>query len=103
MGEVINGVASEYEMPRKTKCYKNNVGLSMTGCNISMPNVRQPIGSGDKICSTCNKEDVCMYKAELEQVAKEITRISEKTDVFVDVDIRCKKWSGKVVNMRGLE
>jgi len=102
ISEISNGVASEYEMPREPKFYENNIGLPLTGCNIPMPNVRQPIGSGDRICSTCNKEDVCMYKAELAQAAKEIAQILERTNVFVDVDIICKKWSGKTVNYRGL-
>lgn len=86
----------------KTELLKERI-LPKTNCDIPMSNVRQPIDSGDRICSTCNKEDVCMYKAELEQAAKEITQISERTNVFVDVDIRCKKWSGKTVNYKGLE
>lgn len=77
-----------------------NSKLQKTNCDIPMPNVRQPIGSGDRICSTCNKEDVCMYKAELAQAVKEITRIKEIKNVFVDVDIRCKKWFGKEINYR---
>ena len=89
--KIINGVASEFEMPGK---------LSKTNCNIPMPNVKPPANNGDRICNTCNKEDVCMYKGELAQVAKEITQISERVNVFIDTDIRCKKWSGKVVNTR---
>lgn len=77
--------------------------LPKTNCNITMPEVKPPATNEDRICNTCIKEDVCMYKAELAQAAKEITQISEKTNVFVDVDIRCKKWSGKTVNYRGLE
>lgn len=53
-----------------------------------------------KICDTCNKEDVCKYKEELTQAVKEIIQFSERTNVFIDIDIRCKKWSGKVVNTR---
>ena len=52
------------------------------------------------LCDTCNKEDVCKYKEELVQTAKEITKITERSNVFIDTDIRCKKWSGKVVNTR---
>lgn len=95
MGDVINGVASEYEMPREPKFYelpKNSIYIS-----------NDIASNGDRICNTCNKEDVCMYKAELAQVAKEITQISERVNVFIDTDIRCKKWSGKVVNARGLD
>ena len=72
-------------------------------CNIPMPNVKPPANNGDRICDTCNKEDVCMYKGELAQATKEITQISERVNVFIDTDIRCKKWSGKVLNYRGLE
>ena len=100
MGDIINGVASEYEMPREPKFYYDDSKLPRTNCNISMPNVKPPANNGDRICDTCNKEDVCMYKGELAQAAKEITQISERKNVFIDTDIRCKKWSGKVVNAR---
>lgn len=100
MGDVINGAASEYEMPRNPNFHRKDSGLPQTNLDTPMPNVRQPIGSGDKICSTCNKEDVCMYKAELEQAVKEITRTSESVIAFIDINIRCKKWSGKVVSYR---
>ena len=93
MSDVINGVASEYEMPSK---------LPRTNCDIPMPSVKPPVNNGDRICDTCNKEDVCMYKGELAQAAKEITQISERVNVFIDTDIRCKEWSGKVSNYREL-
>ena len=67
---------------------------------VSMPDVKPPSSNGDRICDTCNKEDVCMYKGELAQAAKEITQISERTNVFIDTDIKCKKWLGKVSNYR---
>ena len=88
---MYNGIVSEYEMPSK---------LPRTNCDIPMPNVKPPASNGDRICDTCTKEDVCMYKGELAQAAKEITQISERANVFIDTDIRCKKWSGKVVNTR---
>ncbi len=62
--------------------------------------LRQP--QGDRICSTCNKKDVCKYKEDLAKAAKEITQISERKNLFIDVDIKCKKWSGTIVNYRGL-
>lgn len=102
MGDIINGVASEYEMPREPKFYPSDSKLPRTNCNIPMPNVKPPANNGDRICDTCNKEDVCMYKGELAQAAKDITQISERVNVFIDTDIRCKKWSGKVSNYRGL-
>ena len=101
MGDIINGVSSEYEMPKEPKFYHDDSKLPRTNCNIPMPKVIPPATNSDRICNTCNKEDVCMYKGELAQAAKEITQISERVNVFIDTDIRCKKWSGNVVNTRG--
>ncbi len=103
MSEISNGVASEYEIPREPKFYENSMGLPKTNRDIPMPNVRQPIGSGDRICDTCIKSDVCMLSNDLNKTVKDIKDISERTGVFIDTDIRCKKWSGKVVNTRGLD
>ena len=78
-----------------------NYGLPKMNCDIPMPPVKSPrVYNGDRICDTCNKEDVCMYKAELAQAAKEITQISERTNVFIDTDIKCKKWSGTIISTR---
>ena len=74
--------------------------LPKTNCNIPMPGIKTPVSSGDRICNTCNKEDVCMYKGELAKAAKDITEISERINVFIDTDIKCKKWSGVVANYR---
>ena len=90
MGDIYNSVASEYEMPV----------LPKTICNIPMTSVKPSRTDGDRMCNTCNKEDVCMYKEELAQAAKDISQISERTNVFIDTNIRCKKWSGKVINTR---
>lgn len=79
-----NGLASEYEMSREPRFYSD--GLSL----------RTSIGQ-DHICDTCSKEDVCMYKAECTIASKEIMKISERTDVFIDAHIRCKKWISKMV------
>ena len=77
-----------------------NRKLPKTNCNIPMPDVKPPASNGDRICNTCSKEDVCMYKGELAKAAKDITEISERTNVFIDTDIKCKKWSGVVANYR---
>ena len=87
MSDVINGVASEYEMPREPKFYHANSKLPRTNCNIPMPNVKPPANNGDRVCDTCNKEDVCMYKGELAQAAKDIAQISERVNVFIDTMI----------------
>ena len=90
---VINVATSEYEMPKTPVFYHDE-------SRLQIPSVKPPATNGDRICNTCNKEDVCMYKGELAQAAKEITQIAERTNVFIDTDIRCKKWSGKVANYR---
>ena len=96
----ISCILEEVKHYRDKISCENNSKLPRTNCNIPMPNVKPPASNGDRICDTCNKEDVCMYKGELAQAAKEITQISERVNVFIDTDIRCKKWSGKVVNTR---
>ena len=40
-----------------------------------------------------------MYKGELVQAVEEITKISEREKAFINVDIKCKKWSGKTSNL----
>ena len=54
----------------------------------------------NRICDTCSKEDVCMYKGELAKAVKDIVQISDRVNVFIDIDVKCKKWLGKVVNYR---
>ena len=98
MNNVINSVTSEYEMPREPKFYSDDNKLP----NIPIYNMKELKGNGDRSCDTCNKEDVCMYKDELAQATKEIAQISERVNVFIDTDIRCKKWSGKVSNYRSI-
>lgn len=66
--------------------------LPKTTCNVPMPSVKQYSDNGDRICNTCIKEDVCIYKGELAQAVKEISLIVERTNAFIDTDIRCKKW-----------
>lgn len=101
---VIN-VTTEYEIPREPKFYESTSATSVsslpkTNCNIPMPPVKPPASNGDRICNTCNKEDVCMYKEELSKAAKDIAEISDRTNVFVDTEIKCKKWAGVVSNYR---
>ena len=71
-----------------------------TFTKVTKSDVEPPSNNGDRICNTCSKEDVCMYKGELAQAAKEIAQISDRINVFINTDIKCKKWLGKVVNCR---
>lgn len=92
-----NNKTSECIVPREPKFYKNDF---ISNIPITSYDIKQSEYNRDRVCNTCNKEDVCMYKAELAQAAKEITQISERENLFIDTDIRCKKWSGQVVNVR---
>ena len=56
--------------------------------------------NNNRICDTCSKEDVCMYKEELSKAVKDIMKISDRINVFIDVNVKCKKWLGKVINLR---
>lgn len=90
MGDIINNVASEYDIPKSI--FSNHFNDNLKNNKLTS------IINEDKPCSTCNKEDVCMYKLELLQSIKEITQILEHTNDFITIDIKCKKWSGKEYN-----
>ena len=100
---VINGAASEYEMPRVPTFYPDENKLPKTNRNIPMPTVKQPLGSGDRVCDTCVKEDVCMLCNDLHKAMNDIKDISGRTGVFIDTTVKCQKWAGKVVNPRGFD
>lgn len=89
-------------IPREPKFYENKSvsSLPKTNCNIPMPPVKPPASNGDRICNTCNKEDVCMYK---DECAKAVSNIQDILDIIphlVVADVKCKKWSGVVSNYR---
>lgn len=46
----------------------------------------------DKLCNTCCKEDVCIYKGELAQFAKEVSQLEQKLPISVFTDIKCDKY-----------
>lgn len=96
MGDIINGVASEYEMPRTPKFYNNEntsvAGLPQTKTIIPMPPVK-PIR--DQMCEFCAKEDVCCYKDEQTKAYKDILEIEGRTNVFINTTVNCKKFLRK--------
>ena len=62
--------------------------------------------NNNRICDTCSKEDVCMYKEELKKTVKDITQILKCKNLgneFIDADIKCKKWLGTISVMRSCE
>ena len=55
---------------------------------------------GNRVCNSCKKNDVCMYKSELERAVTDIEKVSERTNVFIKTNITCKNWLGEIVNYR---
>jgi len=54
-----------------------------------------------RICNTCVKKDVCMYKPQVEKAEADINKISERPNVCIEVSIKCKHWLGEQrVNIR---
>ena len=77
---------------------KNNFNsITINGQTITCSGSNIMISNGNVIV------DVCMLSSDLHNAVDNIKEISERTGVFIDTDIRCKKWSSKVSNYRGLE
>ena len=74
-------------------CYERMISKTNQDVKLSVYNE-------NRFCDTCIKEDVCMYKEELNKAIKDISEISDHINVFIDTDIKCKKWSGVVSNHR---
>ena len=55
---MIDGAESAFEILREPRLYSDDSMLSKTNCDIPMPNVKLQANNGDRICDTCNKEDV---------------------------------------------
>lgn len=51
--------------------------------------------SKDKRCETCIKSDVCTLQAELNKAIEDIANIENRTNVFIDTKITCKKYAAK--------
>ena len=46
----------------------------------------------NKVCGCCKKNDVCLYRSELENAIVDIAKISDRTNVFIETGIACKYW-----------
>ncbi|MDF2590532.1 MAG: hypothetical protein K0S41_4375 [Anaerocolumna sp.] len=90
MGNIINGVASEYEMPREPRLYESK--LPTTGCNVPMPPVKQ---LRDETCEDCAKSDMCSIQEEFMRAYKDILEIEGRTNVFINTSVKCKKFLRK--------
>ena len=61
----INMKGSVLYTPREPKFYPDESKLPFTNCNIPMPSTKPPKSdNGDKICNTCDKEDVCIKRCQ---------------------------------------
>lgn len=67
----------------------------------SMPNINSPKFTNNRICGTCEKADVCMYREDTISTYKEIKEKEEnKANVFIETSVTCKKWLGTINNIR---
>lgn len=99
MDTVNNGnTNNKLELPREPRFFENNSGLPQTGCNKSMPKADSNRG---RTCLNCIKEDVCTYKDECMKAVKDISDIKERANVFIETEIRCKKWNSNDIHYRG--
>ena len=90
-------------LPRIKKDKEFNHKLPNTNCNIPMPDIHPQFEynyMGNKICDTCIKEDVCMYKSEVCKAVEDIKDISERVNVFINTNIECQKYSAKASKKR---
>lgn len=92
MGDIINGVASEYEIPREPKLYYSGYGLPDVGSNVPMPPVKQ---LRDEACEDCAKADVCSIQEEFRKAYKDILDIEGRKNVFINTNVKCKKFLRK--------
>ena len=83
MGDIYNGVALEFEMPKSRP-----LNLGGKRSMESLVNVKHLVRTQRKLCNTCNKEDVCMYKKDLTQAAKEIASRSRGTPRIANALLR---------------
>jgi len=72
------------------------VAFDIRNINIPVPPRVFPSTKSNKVCDTCNKEDVCRYKKGIQQALNDISKISERENVFIETKVCCKKWSGTV-------
>lgn len=63
-------------------------------------NIVEKTTDGNRICNSCQKNDVCMYKTEFEKAVVDINKISERINVFIKTNITCENWLGEIVNYR---
>ena len=90
MENINNSVASGYEIPREPKFYEYQ----------PMPLIRHIDNKSNKVCDTCCKADVCMYKGETAKAFMDIKDITDRVNVFVNVNIQCKNYAEQVVGVR---
>ena len=55
---------------------------------------------GNKGETKLSDEEIDKIAGTLSKAAKDIAEISDRKNVFIDTDIKCKKWSGVVSNYR---
>jgi len=55
-----------------------------------------------KLCDTCNKSDVCMYKKDVATIVHGIKELTKYNENLIDTSSNCKKWGAGQSNTKGL-
>lgn len=61
-----------------------------------------PASNKDRICDTCIKADVCAFIHGLHKAINDIKNISKRVGLYIDVDVSCQKWVGKISDSKSL-
>lgn len=94
------GTMEEDFMKMNSDGYEEQYERYCRGIENSSSHVKLSMNNGCGICDTCIKEDVCMLSRDLHKAVDDIKEIAERKGVFIDVDVKCKKWFEKDTNFR---
>lgn len=61
-----------------------------------------PASNKDRICDTCVKADVCAFISIFHKAVNDIKDISKRVGLYIDTDISCQKWVGKISDYKSL-
>ena len=68
------------------------IGLPQTKATPPIPQVET---TKDSICCNCIKNDVCNIQDNLTEAMSDINYIKDRVNVFIDINIKCKKFAKK--------
>lgn len=88
--------------PREPKFYEDTTSLTGLPQQKTIPPMPPVKPLRDEICEFCAKEDVCSIQEEFMKAYKDILDIEGRTNVFINTNVKCKKFLRKppVSNIR---